>query len=401
MKRSYCFLPILYTVAILSFTPYFSAQALDIDEKLTLRFLKVSSTKKTVLINRGGEDGLVVGDHAKFFITAGVVARGVAEKVSPSRSVWSLYRVIDSNEIVEEKVLNLKIATPVKITDDPTKSIKEIPIEGESESLGTENVDGEKTELISESEKSELKDVVPGEGDADLEVASEKQVGKSAKSPSGKKLTKIVVEASASQEKMPTRNYSKTWEVWGTLAVNSLSGTYESGSTTSTDSDAALTSSMGSSVDISAGLEKYFFNSEGFLKNLSITAFIHKRGLQSGNEYKVKNDWFEYGAGASYHFYHSAADLNTLVGFGNVTVGKGSANLELSYLSSTTGETQTDTVDGSNTFFSFGAGTKYVLNNGFGVRANLDYYRSAETFSNDLTRTLSGIRAFFGVSYRF
>jgi len=28
--------------------------------------LKVSNSKKTVLINRGAEDGLVVGDHAKF-----------------------------------------------------------------------------------------------------------------------------------------------------------------------------------------------------------------------------------------------------------------------------------------------------------------------------------------------
>ncbi len=101
-----------------------NASALDIDEKLTLRLLNVSGTQRTVLVNRGAEDGLVVGDHAKFFITAGVIARGVVEKVSPTRSVWSLYRIVDSNEIVKDKVLNIKISTPAKITDDPTKSLQ-------------------------------------------------------------------------------------------------------------------------------------------------------------------------------------------------------------------------------------------------------------------------------------
>lgn len=35
-----------------------NVHALEIDEKLTLRFLKVSSTQKTVLINRGREKGI-------------------------------------------------------------------------------------------------------------------------------------------------------------------------------------------------------------------------------------------------------------------------------------------------------------------------------------------------------
>src|SRR4051812_7385275 len=83
--------------------------ALAVDEKLPLRILKSSDSKKTVLINRGIEDGLVVGDHAKFFLTTGVVGRGVVIKASPSRSVWSLYRVISPTELVADKVMNLKI----------------------------------------------------------------------------------------------------------------------------------------------------------------------------------------------------------------------------------------------------------------------------------------------------
>ena len=88
------------------------AWALDIDEKLTLRLLKLSKTRKTILINRGIEDGLAVGDHAKFYLTTGLIARGVVVKTSPARSVWSLYRIIDPNFLFKEKVMNLKIATP-------------------------------------------------------------------------------------------------------------------------------------------------------------------------------------------------------------------------------------------------------------------------------------------------
>ena len=151
--------------------------ALEIDEKLTLRFLKVSSTKKTILINRGGEDGLVVGDHAKFFITSGVIARGVVEKVSPSRSVWSLYRVVDSNEITDDKVLNLKISSPVKITSDPTKSLKEEPIPGGTEDLGSSEGEAESGE-----NKNELNEVTPnGEFSMESEELSDKDIESSKK----------------------------------------------------------------------------------------------------------------------------------------------------------------------------------------------------------------------------
>ena len=138
--------------------------ALEIDEKLTLRFLKVSTSKKTVLINRGAEDGLVVGDHAKFYITSGIIARGVVEKVSPSRSIWSLYRVIEPNDIAEGKVLNLKIASPVKITTDSSKSIKEEAIPGsdkpsEAESVKSKNTAKENSKTIDAQDMKELEEL--------------------------------------------------------------------------------------------------------------------------------------------------------------------------------------------------------------------------------------------------
>jgi len=99
-----------------------SANALEIDEKLTVRLLRLSASKKTVLLNRGLEDGLVVGDHAKFYLTTGVVARGVVQKVSPTRSIWSVYRIVDGDVIRTDQVLNIKISPPVKLTDDPSQS---------------------------------------------------------------------------------------------------------------------------------------------------------------------------------------------------------------------------------------------------------------------------------------
>ena len=97
--------------------------ALEIDERLTLRIVKTSSTKKTLLINRGIEDGLVKGDHAKFFLSAGVVARGVIIKLSPTRSVWSIYRIVNKSFLKDEQVMKLKITPPVKITKDESRTL--------------------------------------------------------------------------------------------------------------------------------------------------------------------------------------------------------------------------------------------------------------------------------------
>ena len=382
MKRSlYFILPAVFALNIPN------VHALEIDEKLTLRFLKVSSTQKTVLINRGGEDGLVVGDHAKFFITAGVIARGVAEKVSPSRSVWSLYRVVDPTEIVQDKVLNLKIATPVKITEDPSKSLKEEAIPGGTDTIDVSTEDG--AAPISDEDKDELK----GLGfDEETEVAPAQSKTKTPAKSAGKKGAK---QTSVMEDETPvySTNNSKTWEVWGTLYVNSLSGTVES----DVENEEA-TSVSASSLDFSGGVEKYFLNQNNFLKELSLSVFLHKKSVESGDDVKSKTDYLEYGVGANYHFYNSAAAVNRLVGYGAFTVGKGTATIESK---TPTGD---DSVEGSNTFFSAGIGAKYILPNGFGIRGILDYYSSNESFEFDettVTRTLSGPRIQFGLSYRF
>lgn len=394
MKRSlYFILP-----AVFAFNAP-NVHALEIDEKLTLRFLNVSATQKTVLINRGGEDGLVVGDHAKFFITAGVIARGVAEKVSPSRSVWSLYRIVDPTEIVKDKVLNLKIATPVKITEDPSKSLKEEPIPGGSDSMSTEDAApaaGEEL-VVSDEDRDELKGL-GFEEDADApapaKTAKSKTPVQTGKKASAKQTTVM-------EDETPTyaTNSSKTWEVWGTMYVNSLSGTVESDTESETEES---TSAAASTIDFSGGIEKYFVNHNNFLKEFSILAFLHKKTVETGDTIKSKADWLEYGIGINYHFYNSAAAVNRLVGYGAVTVGKGSATLESKTVTNGVGDETS--VEGTNTFFSAGLGAKYILSNGFGIRGVLDYYSSNESYEYETstsTRTLAGPRIQFGLSYRF
>lgn len=368
MKRSYYFiLPAL----ILNIS---NIKALEIDEKLTLRFLKVSSTQKTVLINRGGEDGLVVGDHAKFFITSGVVARGVSEKVSPSRSVWSLYRIVDPSEIVQDKVLNLKIATPARITDDPSKSLKEEAIPGGSETL---DISTSSSGANNDVDKDELKNL---ENDELSEVRPAKK----------EKRQTSVMEDDIS---VYTADTQKSWEVWGTMYVNSLTGTKDA----EVENEEA-TSVSASSFDFSGGVEKYFINNNNFFKEFSLSLFLHKKSVESGGSIKSKTDYLEYGGGVNYHFYNSAAAINRLIGYGGLSLGFGTPTLESK---TTTGDYSTD---GSNSFYSAGVGVKYVLSNGFGIRGIMDYYSSSETFEYEgitETRTLSGPRVQFGLSYRF
>ena len=124
--------------------------ALEIDEKLTARFLKVSGSRKTVLLNRGLEDGLVAGDHAKFFVTTGVIARGTVVKASPTRTIWSLYRIVDGTKVFTNKVVNIKISKPVKTTEDPSKALKPdfVP-------QGVEVIAGDQN-IVNESEMNEL-----------------------------------------------------------------------------------------------------------------------------------------------------------------------------------------------------------------------------------------------------
>ena len=339
----------------------FSSNALEIDEKLTVRVLGLSGSKKTLLTNRGLEDGLVVGDHAKFFLTTGVIARGVVIKASPGRSIWSVYRIIDADKIINDKVMNIKIASPVKLTEDPSRAIKADDMSGTIPVMSR----GKQTEPLPE---------VSAEEQSELSGMMDDQAP-------------IVVGGISS---------NKTLEVFGVLSLNSMSGTYEQG-------DAAGDSSVGN-VDLTLGFEKYFSTKGSFLENISIFGMISKRSSKSGLEVSTSSDWTEYGIGANWHFYNRPLSNNKPIGFITAAGGVGSATTEVEVASSTTASV--DPLTGSSNFMLLGVGGKYYLRNGFGARLTLDYFRSGSTFEFDdsdesLTLSLSGIRFRVGMSYRF
>lgn len=364
--------------------------ALEIDEKLTLRFLNVSSTQRTVLTNRGAEDGLVIGDHAKFFITSGVVARGVVEKVSPTRSVWSLYRIVDSNEIIQDKVLNIKISTPARITDDPSRSLKELGIPG----AGTDAVMRTRGDDLSldDYESDELQEMTPRESSAQMKRFNRTSSKANVDPKRISKVDGIPLAQSFSSS-------ASSWEAFGTIYLNSMSG-----SSTSDTEDSGLTSDIvtNSSMALSAGVEKYFFHSDGIFADLSLLAFINKKSIETGESVTSKTDTFEFGVGANYHFYNPARALNKPIGYLAVTAGMGAATSTSSVL--VNGEMEDESVDGSTSFFSLGMGVKYILGNGIGFRALLDYYATNESYEYDdetVTKTLAGPRIQLGLSYRF
>ncbi|GAB4025406.1 MAG: hypothetical protein Fur0010_28620 [Bdellovibrio sp.] len=100
-----------------------SIHAMDIDSKFVARVLGVSDSKKTILINKGSESGLKEGDHAIMSLPSGAVARGVVAKLSPSRSVWSIYRFYDADKLMPNVALTVKIASAVKLSDDESKAL--------------------------------------------------------------------------------------------------------------------------------------------------------------------------------------------------------------------------------------------------------------------------------------
>jgi hypothetical protein len=333
--------------------------SLEMDEKLTIRVLGLSSSKKTLLANRGLEDGLVVGDHAKFFLTTGVVARGVVVKASPSRSIWSVYRIIDGSLVSKDKVMNIKISSPLKLTEDSSRALKaddmssSIPVM--SRGGGSETMSN-----VTSEDKEELDSMIDTQGP-------------------------VIVSGKS----------KRTLEVFSVLSLNSLSGSYEQG--------ALAGDSSAGHVDFSLGLEKYFDSPNSIMEDFSIFGLINSRSSSSGVFENSKTSWFEYGLGVNWHFYNKPLTYSKPIGFATLGGGIGSASSETTISSSST--TSSEPLSGSSNFFFVGGGGKYYLKNGFGARIIADYFTSGSTFEFDddenLTLSMSGFRIRVGLSYRW
>lgn len=332
-------------------------KALPIDEKLPLRIIKISESKKTMLINRGIEDGLVVGDHAKFFLTTGVVARGVLVKAAPGRSIWSLYRIVNADELADEKVMNLKIASAVKLSNDPTKMF----------------------------EDEELK-AVP----AAIALADETD---SVGVDPNKKQT-------ANDKKMETleANFTdKTSELWGIFQFNSLQASNVTGNTSTG------TKGTKSTFDFTAGYEKYFNDVLSWYSRISLAPFFHyvRQNTTTVDGQLVLSDLYSVGAQISWHFLASPMEIKKWMLFASFSGGVGMGDDVTNGIPSATPTLN----QGLGGFWSMGLGSKYYFTERVGLRALLDFYYQSISYkiegNPNLTQTLFGPRFLFGLSYRF
>ncbi|HXH30205.1 MAG TPA: hypothetical protein VNJ01_05280 [Bacteriovoracaceae bacterium] len=344
------------------------AFSLEVDEKLTVRLVKISESRKTLMVNRGTEDGLVEGAHAKFIVTAGIVARGVCVKVSPSRSVWSIYRLVNADFVVPDSVMTIKITPAVKITKDETQAIVE-----------------EDTPAVAAGEATTL-GIPLAEGAQDI-------------GPVG---TDNLTDLKALEDSnVPVLIAERNKEVFGLLNISALSAT------TKTETGADSFTGSQSNHHIGLGGELYAQKEREWYSRFSLQAALNimRQNNQAYNGSASTNDITEFSLGANWHPTKMPSQTMSFIPFLHASFHLGS--VESNYFTGSENPGGTDlTAAGKSAGFALGFGYKFYTHRGFGVRALLDYYSRAEMYdkdaaSNAFTKTVAGPRLMLGISYRF
>ncbi|TDJ07662.1 MAG: hypothetical protein E2O68_03175 [Deltaproteobacteria bacterium] len=348
------------------------AFSLEIDEKLTLRILKISKTKRTILINRGIEDGLVEGDHAKFFDQSGVLARGKVSKISPTRSVWSIYRIINDKEFKQDKVLSLKITTELKLTSDKTKKIT--PQDGVPVGVAVVEVEEE----IPVEDREEQADDLLEEMDED------------------KFYRNLDTRPDSLGQGRGLVNWSP-WEVVGTLSYIYTKNSIE------TEGLATRENNFGT-FDLILGVERYNPKSRNIWRDFSFIATFEWSSTSMSNESfyegSYPKDLLGFGIGTNWHFGNDPFAFNAIIGFVSLGIGGGVRKFTM--------------VTGSNAFleetgffsWNFGLGIKWYTKSGLGLRGILEYFSRTGASSFTVggatpTYKTAGPRFRIGASWRF
>lgn len=349
-----------------------SLWALEIDEKLTMRIVKASQSRKTILINRGIEDGLVKGDHAKFFLTIGVVARGVVVKLAPTRSVWSIYRLVNADYLKDGQVMKLKITAPVKITKDDSRSL----------------VADDTPKSVMSSDPRDLG--IPLAAGAD-DLLDEMPM-KTAQDNAHGGLNRTVLEASSLRE--------KTKEFFGTFFYSAL------GAKASPSNASGEYKGTASSFIMNLGGEFYSKDEKKWISRFSLVVqySMMNSSVMSHEGSNVSENSSEYGGGFHWYPFTRPSKTYKLVPYGRFMMMLGSVST--TYTAGVNGNGQSETLGGSSFAYSFGGGAKYYLHNGFGARAEFEYYSRNDTFAADQngvkwTTAKSGPKITMGFSYRW
>ncbi|MBD64484.1 MAG: hypothetical protein CME62_04715 [Halobacteriovoraceae bacterium] len=342
--------------------------SLEVDEILTLRVIGLSESGKTILINRGIEDGLAVGDHAKFYVSTGVIARGVVIKTSPSRTVWSLYRLVNKGLIREEQVLKLKITPPVKITKDESKML----------------VDDDTSEIVAKDPRDLGIPLADGADDLANQIPAAKGQG-----------GMNMVDTSF------VSLLSKNREVFGMLHFASYS---EQSSPDIQDAE-SYTRDV-SQLYLKLGGEWYFKDEIKWYSRFSFLAHfaIDRKSVMAHDGDFVSENGSEFGFGVNFHPTKFPSKIHTPIPYLNYTLGIGSSNTTSTPGEGCVGSCETS-VDASTFGHNLGIGFKYYTTQGIGARLEVAYHLRGDDYAEDengikWVKTRSGPRMLFGLSYR-
>jgi hypothetical protein len=355
---------LLLAALLLLVTPAFG---LEVDEKLTVRILRTSETRKTVMINRGTEDGLVEGDHAKFVVTAGIVARAVCVKVSPSRSVWSVYRLVNADFIVTDAVMSIKISPPVKITKDDTKALVQedtptVAATGDGTPVGVPLADG-------------ANDLAPG-GREDVDDLRAVE------------LPKIIPE--------------RDLEAFGILNISGLTAN------TKTDTGTDSYNNSQGYYHVGLGGEFYPQKEREWYSRFSVTGAFNLLRLhnQAYNGSSSTNDVTEFGLGINWHPTKLPSVTNLFIPYFHLSALFGSVRSTYDQGREGNGADGETSANGGTQGFSVGFGYKFYTMKGYGARILLDYYLRTERYGEDeennkFNKTVGGPRFMIGLGYRW
>ncbi len=343
--------------------------ALEIDEKLTMRIVNTSESKKTVLINRGIEDGLKQSDHAKFYVSEGVVARAVCIKLSPTRSVWSIYRIVNKGFIRNDQVMKLKITAPVKITKDESRML-----------------------VKDDSRASIAKDprdlgIPLAEGADDLATMSKG----------------LDPASSAELMSMATIDLKRrNKEVFGMMSYSSFTEKATPDDNTNTEFTRTV-----DNLYLSLGGEYYFEDQSQWYSRFSLVGSfaMDNRAVMDYQGAFVSETNSEFAFGLNAHFAGKPSEVNRFIyylgykfaiGSTNSTYSNGNENPNFGDLS----------LDGAIFAHNFIFGAKYYTTSGIGMRALMNYVFRGDAYSADSSnvswvKTRIGPRLLVGISYRF
>jgi hypothetical protein len=310
--------------------------------------------------------------------------------------------------------MNLKIATPVKISNDPTKSLDSENTEAGNDKISLAEGANDLPAQASEEEKSEMDELKKS-----AEVDSEDEViisdepmpiekGRSAKKIKSKK-TKIEEETEESDSDFSTYAKGKfsdkrLIEAFGTLYLSALS-------TSSTINGVDVTGSA-SGIDFSLGLEKYFADRASWYHPLSLYLMIHKatQTTSSISGLEAASEAMMFGVGGAWHF-SSPFLKQTPIWYLTSSTGLGNCS-DTQSITTTSNTTQT-TLAGSAQYFFIGLGVKYAFGEQLSLRSTIDYYNRSELYQettettttantdNSYNKMITGPRIQFGLAYRW